>query len=142
MSGTSLDGVNAVLATARAADTHSALNDLAFVHQPFNAELRAELRAELLALNTPGINEIHRAALAANAVARAYAQPVQQLLLQAGVAASAVTALGAQEQTVRHRPLEFDETGYTVQLINSDAAVARTTRLALGPPVARSTLQS
>ena len=138
MSGTSLDGVNAVLATARAADTHSALNDLAFVHQPFNAELRAEL----LALNTPGINEIHRAALAANAVARAYAQPVQQLLLQAGVAASAVTALGAQEQTVRHRPLEFDETGYTVQLINSDAAVARTTRLALGPPVARSTLQS
>ena len=114
MSGTSLDGVDAVLARPQHAGSTSALIDLGFVHQPFGAELRAEL----LALNTPGPNEIHRAALTANAVARAYAQVVQQLLQKTGVTASAVTALGAHGQTVRHRPLEFDETGYTVQLLN------------------------
>jgi anhydro-N-acetylmuramic acid kinase len=35
-----------------------------------------------------------------------------------GVAAAAVSAIGAHGQTVRHRPQEFDATGYTLQLMN------------------------
>ncbi len=112
MSGTSLDGVDAVLADlAPEAGTRFAV--AAHVHRPYPSALRAEL----LALNTPGEDELHRAALAGNAVAREYAQAVAVLLDRASVAASAVVALGAHGQTVRHRPGEFDGTGYTVQLL-------------------------
>jgi anhydro-N-acetylmuramic acid kinase len=111
MSGTSLDGVDAVLAEPMG---NGMLRDLAFVHLPFPAELRAEC----LALNTPGSNELHRAALAGNALARQYAQAVQRVLHGAGAAAADVQTLGAHGQTVRHRPGEFDGLGYTLQLLN------------------------
>ena len=81
------------------------------------------LKAELLALNAPVDNELHRAALAANALARLYASQVAQLIIQCGVPTSAVRAVGAHGQTVRHRPQEFDGTGYTLQL-NSPALLA------------------
>ena len=58
MSGTSLDGADAVLAHIDGAQ----LKVLAHSHTPFEPSLRAEL----LALNTPGPDELHRAALAAN----------------------------------------------------------------------------
>jgi anhydro-N-acetylmuramic acid kinase len=110
MSGTSLDGVDGVLADFRA----PGLRVLGHVHRPF----AATLREELLALNAPGPDELHRAALAGNALARSYAQVVDDLLRQCSVAARQVRALGAHGQTVRHRPGEFDPTGYTLQLLN------------------------
>ena len=112
MSGTSLDGVDAVLVDLAPA-AGCRLTVAAHVHRPYPAALRAEL----LALNTSGGDELHRAALAANAVAREYAQTVDALLGCAGVAAPAIVALGAHGQTVRHRPGEFDGTGYTSQLL-------------------------
>ena len=110
MSGTSLDGVDGVLVAFEG----EALAVRAHHHRPYDAALRAEL----LALNATGVNELHRAALAANAVARAYAQVVAALLAAADVGAGEVRALGAHGQTVRHRPQEFDATGYTLQLLN------------------------
>jgi len=110
MSGTSLDGVDGVLAEF----THPQMAVLAHVHQPF----AAELRDELLALNRRGDNELHRAALAANALSEVYAQAVRRLLASSGGASPGVTAIGAHGQTVRHRPHEFDGTGYTLQLLN------------------------
>ncbi|HEY8049477.1 MAG TPA: anhydro-N-acetylmuramic acid kinase [Ramlibacter sp.] len=107
MSGTSLDGVDGVLADFG----DGRLQVIAHDSAPF----AAGLRAELLALNTPGENELHRAALAANALMRVYAQ-VAARLKQA--AQGKVTAIGAHGQTVRHRPQEFDATGYTIQLCN------------------------
>jgi anhydro-N-acetylmuramic acid kinase len=107
MSGTSLDGIDAVLARCG-----TQVQVLGHVHRPYSPPLRDEL----LALNQPGDNEIHRAALAANAVARAYADVVAQLLELTGTARSEIVALGAHGQTVRHRPAAFD--GYTVQLLN------------------------
>ena len=94
----------------------------------------ALFRAELLSLNTPGHNELHRAALAGNALARSYAQVVQALLHASGLQALDIQAIGAHGQTVRHRPLEFDahpETGqaavgYTLQL-NNPALLAELT---------------
>lgn len=106
MSGTSLDGADGVLFDAGA---HRVIGH---VHAPF----APALRDELLALNTPGGNELHRAALAANAVARAYADVVSQLLEHTGTPRTQVAALGAHGQTVRHQPDGFD--GYTTQLLN------------------------
>lgn len=111
MSGTSLDGADAVLARFKA---DGAIQTLAHCHQPFPDSLRTEL----LALNSPGTQELHRAALAANGVARAYASLTRQLLASSGHAAHQIRALGAHGQTVRHRPGEFDGCGYTCQLLN------------------------
>jgi len=55
-----------------------------------------------------------------------YGQVVSQLMLTAGVAAGEVKAIGAHGQTVRHRPGEFDGTGYTLQ-INNPALLAELT---------------
>jgi anhydro-N-acetylmuramic acid kinase len=110
MSGTSLDGVDAVLADFGASR--------AGVIAHCSAPLPAGLKSELLALNTPGDNELHRAALAANALVRVYAEQVQLLLKNTSIDASRIRAIGAHGQTVRHRPGEFDGVGYTLQLNN------------------------
>lgn len=112
MSGTSLDGVDAVLIRAEA---DGRVNTLAHAHQPFGDALRAEL----LALNSPTDNELQRSALAANAVARAYAQACRALLQSQRLAPTEIRALGAHGQTVRHRPGEFDGIGFTTQLLNA-----------------------
>jgi anhydro-N-acetylmuramic acid kinase len=110
MSGTSLDGVDAVLVDFDGAQTR--------VLGHSSTAIPAPLRAELLALNSPTDNELHRAALAANSLVRLYAEQVQALLQQFEVDAASVKAIGAHGQTVRHRPQEFDGTGYTLQLNN------------------------
>jgi anhydro-N-acetylmuramic acid kinase len=82
------------------------------------AAITTELRASLMALNTSGGNEMHRAALATNALMHLYAQAANSLLAQAGLQAKDIRAMGAHGQTVRHRPQMFDQTGYTLQLCN------------------------
>ncbi len=82
------------------------------------APLAIDVRASLMALNSTGENELHNAALAANALMRLYAQAVKALLAKAGLKPEDIRAIGAHGQTVRHRPQMFDETGYTIQLCN------------------------
>ena len=106
MSGTSLDGVDAVLAQF----TGKRARVLSSSHVAFGARLRREL----FFLNTPGKNEIHRAALAGNALARHYAAAVRKLLVASGTRAAAIAAIGCHGQTIRHRP----ELGYTTQIGN------------------------
>jgi anhydro-N-acetylmuramic acid kinase len=118
MSGTSMDGVDGALV-----DFSNAKPRVVHVH---SAQLAPELRAELLALNTPGNNELHRAALAANALARSYAGVVQALLQGQSVQAAQVQAIGAHGQTLRHQPGLYDGTGYTLQL-NNPALLAELT---------------
>jgi anhydro-N-acetylmuramic acid kinase len=84
------------------------------VHRPFNAALRDEL----LALQQPGPNELHRAALAGNGVALAYAEVVRGLLDLTQRSPETIAAIGAHGQTVRHQPGAHDGHGYTLQLLN------------------------
>lgn len=114
MTGTSLDGLDAVLADCG----HPVPRALAHRHRA----LPTSLRSELLALNTAGNDEIHRSSVAAQTLARLYAASVEDLLAAAGVAANAVRAIGVHGQTVRHRP----DLGYTVQL-NAPALLAELT---------------
>lgn len=106
MSGTSLDGIDAVIAAfedgPRLLHSH---------YQPFEPQLRAEL----LALQAPGTDEIHRAAIAANQLAQAYALAVRALLDRASLQSTDIEAIGCHGQTVRHRP----DVGYTTQLVNA-----------------------
>ncbi len=108
MSGTSMDGVDAVL--AEFSDQHSTCRTLTHAWLPFSTSLRQQF----MALQQAGENEIEREALASQELARLYAAAVTLVLQQAGVAASQIRALGAHGQTIRHRP----ELGYTRQSQN------------------------
>jgi len=121
MSGTSLDGVDGVLVDFDANGNPTVLHHAYLAFEPAFA-------AELLALNSPGHNEIHRGALAANRLAEAYAAVMESLQAAATVKADDIVAIGAHGQTVRHRPQEFDAHGYTVQL-NNPALLAELTRI-------------
>ncbi|QHE91089.1 anhydro-N-acetylmuramic acid kinase [Pandoraea fibrosis] len=116
MSGTSLDGVDGVLVAS--ADGRV----LAEAYLPFPSDLRETL----MVLQAPSENELHREALAANALVRVYAECVRELLAASGLPASAIAAIGAHGQTIRHRPGEFDGIGYTRQL-NAPALLAELT---------------
>lgn len=122
MSGTSLDGVDGVL--ARVGPSHCT------VAQHSSRPLAPESRAQLLDLNTAGQDELHRAALAANALALCYAEVVHELLARAGLQAGDIRAIGAHGQTVRHQPGTHDGIGYTLQL-NQPALLAERTGIAV-----------
>lgn len=106
MSGTSLDGVDAILAEFE--DYRPRL--IGSVYLPYEEALRAEL----LALNSPSDNELERAAIAANELARRYAAAVAALLEKTESEAGQIKAIGCHGQTVRHRP----DLGFTLQLGN------------------------
>lgn len=118
MSGTSLDGVDGVLARLGAPGTAQRPRVLATASLP----MPASLRQSLYELNQSGSDELHRAALASQDVAKLYALATQALLDHARVPAQAIAAIGAHGQTVRHRP----ELGYTLQL-NAPATLAELT---------------
>ena len=106
MSGTSLDGIDAVIAAPGSAPR--------LLHSHFQA-FDPQLRDELLALQAPCDNELHRAALAANDLARAYAGAIHTLMAKATLTAHDIEAIGCHGQTIRHQPAA----GYTTQLVNA-----------------------
>lgn len=113
MSGTSLDGVDCVLADLSGPPRLLGTRFLAYP---------AALRAELLRLSESGTDELERAGRAAAAVSELYATAVSDLLAESGTAATDVAAIGCHGQTVRHRP----ESGFTVQLANPALLAERT----------------
>lgn len=111
MSGTSLDGVDAVLIDFQ---NPKHPNIMGHHFWPFPADFKLEL----LALNEGCEKELHRAYLAANRLSHLYAQCTLALLENTSTAAKDITALGAHGQTVRHQPGQHDAWGYTSQLLN------------------------
>jgi anhydro-N-acetylmuramic acid kinase len=122
MSGTSLDGVDAVL-VAHAGGDFQQINQ-AFVSYP------PAVKHTLLALHQPAINELHDAAVMANTLAALYAEAVQKLLQQSGLPASEITAIGCHGQTIRHCPDLPDGQAYTLQ-IGNHARLAELTQIAV-----------
>ncbi|MEO6919196.1 MAG: anhydro-N-acetylmuramic acid kinase [Collimonas sp.] len=110
MSGTSLDGVDGVIAAFSAGPGQAPVATLASAYMPFSAGLRAEL----MALQTSGQNEIEREALVANTLTAHYAACVERLLAEAGLQPAQIRAIGVHGQTIRHRP----ELGFTRQANN------------------------
>ncbi len=115
MSGTSLDGVDAVLARF---SPEGRMNLLGHAFVPFEEELRASLFA--LAAGTD--NEIDRMGDAGVKLVERYAASVDAVLLSSGLRREDVAAIGVHGQTIRHRP----ERGFTLQL-NDPARLAELT---------------
>jgi len=118
MSGTSLDGIDAVLAKIGPNGETSA-------QAAFSAPFSPELRKSLFELQSPGPNEIHREKQAGNALAIAYAEAVDQLLKNENLKPSDITAIGAHGQTIRHQP-HLGEMAYTHQTLNPALLAERT----------------
>jgi anhydro-N-acetylmuramic acid kinase len=114
MSGTSLDGADAVLVDFASGTPRT----LAFATEPYSADLRDRV----LALCEPGRDSVDLAARVAKDLASVYARCVHAVLAASGVTPEHVAAIGCHGQTVRHRP----ELGYTVQL-NDPARLAELT---------------
>ena len=110
MSGTSLDGIDAVLAKIGPNGETSAQ---AAVSTPFSPDLRKTL----FELQSPGPNELHREKQAGNTLALAYAEAALQLLKKANLKPSDIAAIGAHGQTIRHQP-HLGDLAYTHQTLN------------------------
>ena len=107
MSGTSLDGIDAVLVDL----SQSKPLQLGKNYLPFDDTLKNAL----LALHLPAHNELHQAQLIGNQLATMYAAAVAPLLAQAKSSNREIKAVGCHGQTVRHCP----EHGYSVQIGNA-----------------------
>lgn len=108
MSGTSLDGADAVLADFSASPPRC----IASASVPYPRELRESL----LALSAPCADGLDAAGLCTVQLAAIYARVVSQVLERSAVSPSAIEVVGCHGQTVRHRP----GLGFSVQL--NDAA--------------------
>ncbi len=97
ISGTSLDGIDAVL--VESSETIPKL--LKASHTPYEASLQKDLRR----LCQPGDNEIDLLGELDRQVAAAFAESVNRLLSDSGLASGEITAIGSHGQTIRHRPM-------------------------------------
>lgn len=95
MSGTSLDGLDIALIEQTRSTTLLATH---YVPMP------ADLRSDLLALCSPGHDELARAALAEARWVQLAAEGIAALLTQQHLSPSAIRAIGSHGQTVRHEP--------------------------------------
>ncbi len=108
MSGTSLDGIDAVVTSFSEAQPTVVLGHV-FTTLP------AALRTTLLSLNVPqGYDELERAAVAGVELTRHYADVALDAIRQSGLSSKHIRAIGCHGQTVRHRP----DQGFTLQLGN------------------------
>ena len=96
MSGTSADGIDAVLVS-----TEGVSNRLVGAH---HRAMPPSLRDQIIAFRQSGDDELHRMAILDQLLAEEYASAVKQLLADSSVDAVAVTAIGNHGQTIRHQP--------------------------------------
>jgi len=118
MSGTSLDSLDAALV-----DFSEPLPKL---EATLTTELPESLKSQLLALCSPGDNEIQRMGVADHQLGKLSAQACQTLLNSAGITANQVAAIGSHGQTIRHIP--EGNTPFTLQ-IGDPNLIAQLTRI-------------
>ena len=130
MSGTSLDGIDAVLARLAGSGTSLTVEPEAFVQVPYPDSLR-----ELIRENTTDSASSVRALTRLDVrLAEAYADAVDQVLAEAGLDRAALDLVGVHGQTVCHLPEPAECAGTqvraTLQLGNPSTLATR-----LGVPV-------
>lgn len=116
MSGTSLDGADAVACQFKA----DRVQFLGHEHLSYNLSLRKAL----LSLLTSGPDEINRCGQTAIQLAHFYSQVVKRLLAKLNLTSQDIAAIGVHGQTIRHCP----QLGFTVQL-NNPALLAELTNI-------------
>ena len=121
MSGTSMDGADAVLIEMRNMCWQRAI---AHSFLPFSDSLKMRL----LDLQNIGENEIHRSQILAIELSELYAQLVKNLLNNNKLSKESIHALGCHGQTIRHMP----QFGYSIQLVNLPLLAERTGILTVG----------
>lgn len=115
MSGTSLDGVDAVLMQIEGRDLASiSWKMLGFVSVPYTEEERSLIRAAIGSGSSRALALLHREA------GRFFVRSTRLLLRDTGTDPRSLMAVGSHGQTVWHQPPRPDEQGVTLQL--GDAA--------------------
>jgi len=104
MSGTSMDGIDLVLA--------SFINGKPEIKAVKETFWPKEIINELHNLCSPSFNEINKVGEISCAISRVFAQGVNELLKEANVNKSEVVAIGSHGQTIRHHP----EKGFSMQI--------------------------
>lgn len=107
MSGSSLDGIDAVLADL----SKPKPLQLAKFYLPFDQAFKNVL----LALHLPSHNELHQSQVTGNQLAKMYATATTHLLAVAKLSNKEIKAIGCHGQTIRHCP----QHGYTLQIGNA-----------------------
>ena len=121
MSGTSMDGVDAVLVEM---DNGTWKRAIAHCFLPYSDSLKTRL----LDLQNVSENELHISQLLGMELTELYAQVVKQLLTQTKLHPRYITAIGCHGQTIRHVP----ESGYSIQLANLPLLAERTGIFTIG----------
>ena len=110
MSGTSLDGVDAVLVRLDGSGTDLKMDVRAFIHMPYPQALRALLleNSEAEASSVRALSQLNVR------LAHLYADAVQRVIAKAGLALEDVDVIGSHGQTVHHIPEAADCAGEAV----------------------------
>ncbi|MBF0263577.1 MAG: anhydro-N-acetylmuramic acid kinase [Magnetococcales bacterium] len=114
MSGTSADGIDAVLVRT---DGVAAPRVLADLHLPYPEDLHRRI----LALYQPGENEIDRLGALHRELGGRFAEAASRVCQRGGLSIERVAVIGSHGQTVRHRPPVF-----TLQIADPFLIAART----------------
>ena len=132
MSGTSVDGIDAVLVDFGKEESSASLNEKKSSNSQYNVKSRIvdsisidfdeELKQLLHSLCTGTDNEIEKAGVARVKLAEYEAKAVNELIKKAGIKKDDVVAVGCHGQTVRHRP----EKGFSIQLDDGPRVAALT----------------
>lgn len=112
MSGTSADGIDAVLIRAAGIGHDLEVEVVGHRHEPFPAEVRAAVRAAA----DPRTGTVDRLCRLNFELGRRFADAASAVLAEAGVPAGQVAVIGSHGQTVWHVPAGSDTPGSTLQI--------------------------
>ena len=108
MSGTSLDGMDAVLVNF--GEKSQDIKIMGHSYAPYEDKLKIAL----LRLHSPSTNELEESLLLGNTVSKKAFEAIEALLKKTNIPSKDIRAIGFHGQTVRHQPHK----GFTLQIAN------------------------